>query len=88
MRLAASEPGGRPVWPSAIGHAPLILLWGAMWAVSTQPARLLAGAMRHACARHAWTFVDNVGNVPTIFFLVLNVGAGAVLPILTATLQF
>jgi hypothetical protein len=22
---AASKPGGRPVWPSAIGHAPLVL---------------------------------------------------------------
>ena len=34
-RPSASEPGGRPVWPSAIGHAPLVLWWGAMWAVST-----------------------------------------------------
>ena len=45
-----------------------------MWAVSTQPARSLAGAMRHACARHAWTFVDNVDNVPISFFLRLKRG--------------
>ena len=35
--------------------------------MSTRVARSLAGAMHHACACHAWTFVDNVDNVVTCF---------------------
>ena len=76
---SASVTFGRRPYPGALkqtanGHAAnltepynVVLWWGVMWAVSTQPGRSLAGAMRHACARHAWAFVDNVDNVVTRF---------------------
>ena len=59
----------------ATGHAAykpyntynVVLWWGGVWTMSTQPGGSLAGAMRHACARHAWTFVDNVDNVDSGF---------------------
>ena len=47
-----------------------------MWAVSTLPGGSLAMAMWPCSHDQARAFVDNVGNVPTIFFSLPNVGVG------------
>ena len=73
----------------------VVLWWGAMWAVSTQPASSLAMTMWPCGHDHARAFVDNVDNVVTCFKSLAKwrgvrkcEDSWVFLPILTATLQF
>ena len=72
---ARPYPGALSRKPNATRHTAInltepynvVLWWGAMWAVSTQPARSLAMTMWPCGHDHARTFVDNVDNVDTTF---------------------